>query len=152
MGHIYPGAHTLNPYIAVTGAEEAIAFYKKVFGAVEKGRLIGPNGVIAHAEISIEGSLFMLAEENKEWGNLSPTTLGGTACTLVLYFPDADAVFQKAVEAGSTVLMPMGDAFYGDRTGSVKDPFGHQWMISTHKEEVSFEELQKRMESMGAQQ
>lgn len=147
--HIYLGAYTLNAYIAIKNCDKAIEFYKKAFGAIEKGRLLMPDGKIGHAEITIEGSLLMMSEENSDWGNVSPQTLGGNPLTFSLYVKDVDAVFQKAVDAGATVLMPLKDEFYGDRTGQVVDPFGYKWMIATHKEYVSFEEMQKRFDKMG---
>ncbi len=146
--HIYPGANTLNAYLNLTNCAEAIEFYKKAFGAVEKGRLLMPDGTIGHAEIEIEGSLLMLADENAAWGTKSPTTLGGTTMTIGLYVQDADAVFNKAIEAGGTEVMPMKDEFYGDRVGQVMDPFGYKWMIGTHKEDVSYEEMQRRSDEM----
>jgi PhnB protein len=149
ISHIYPGAYSLNAYIAIKGCDEAIEFYKKAIGAIEKGRLLMPDGKIGHAEITIEGSLLMMSEENSDWGNVSPQTLGGNPLTFSLYVKDVDAVFQKAVDAGATVLMPLKDEFYGDRTGQVVDPFGYKWMIATHKEYVSFEEMQKRFDKMG---
>ncbi|WP_348822410.1 VOC family protein [Flavobacterium aestuarii] len=146
--HIYPGAYSLNAYIAVKGCSEAIEFYKKAFGAIERGRLLHPDGKVAHAEITIEGSLLMLSEENSDWGNISPKTIGGNPLTFGLYVKDVDAVFQKAVDAGATVKMELKDEFYGDRTGQVEDPFGYKWMIATHKEDVSFQEMQKRFDEM----
>ena len=146
--HIYPGAYSLNAYIAINGCAEAIEFYKKAFGATERGRLLLPNGLIGHAEIMIEGSLLMMADENPDWKSVSPETIGGNPMTFGLYVKDVDAVFKKAVDAGATVLMPIEDAFYGDRTGQVLDPFGYKWMIATHKEDVSFEEMQKRFDKM----
>jgi PhnB protein len=146
--HIYPGAHTITPYLAIKGCNEAIEFYKKAFGAVEKGRITMPNGSIVHAEIEIEGSILMMAEENKDWGSTSPTTLGGTAVTIGLYSKDVDATFKQAVDAGATVKMPVTDMFYGDRTCSIVDPFGHNWMISTHKKDMTFAEMQKGSDEM----
>ena len=107
-----------------------------------------PDGTIGHAEIEIEDSLLMLAEENPAWGTKSPTTLGGNPVTLGLYVADVDNVFKKAVDAGATVLMPVKDEFYGDRVGQVMDPYGYKWMILTHKEDVSFKEMQKRMNKL----
>lgn len=146
--HIYSGAYSLNAYIAIKGCKDAIEFYKKAFGATERGRLLMPDGTIGHAEIIIEGSLLMLSEENKEWGNLSPKTIGGNPLTFSLYVKDVDTAFQKAVDAGATVKMPLKDEFYGDRTGQVEDPFGYKWMIATHKEDVGFEEMQKRFDKI----
>lgn len=146
--HIYPGAHTLTPYLAIKGCNEAIEFYKKAFGATERGRITMPNGSIAHAEVEIEGSLLMMAEENKDWGNTSPQTLGGTAVTIGLYVKDVDAIFKQAVDAGAIVKMAVADMFYGDRTCSLVDPFGHNWMISTHKKDMTFKEMQKGSDKM----
>ena len=146
--HIYPGASTLSTYITIKGCSEAIEFYKKAFGATERGRLLMPSGKIGHAEVVIEGSLLMLAEENIEWGNRSPETIGGNPMTFGLYVKDVDEAFKKAVDAGATIVMGIEDMFYGDRVGQVKDPFGYKWMITTHKEDVSFEEMQKRSDKV----
>ena len=146
--YIYPGAYTLNAYIAIKGCSEAIEFYKKAFDAKELGRLLMPDGRIGHAEIEIEGSLLMMADENIEWRNKGPLTIGGNPMAFGLYVKDVDKAFQKAIDAGATVVMPVEDAFYGDRVGTVMDPFGYKWMIATHKEDVSYEELQKRSDKM----
>jgi PhnB protein len=146
--YIYPGAHSLTPYLTIRGCIEAIMFYEKAFGAVEKGRITMPNGSIAHAEISIEGSLLMMAEENKDWGSISPQSLGGTAVTIGLYVADVDAVFKQAVDAGAIIKQPVTDMFYGDRTCSICDPYGHNWMISTHKTDMTFAEMQKGADAM----
>jgi PhnB protein len=149
--HIYPGAYTLNAYITVKTCSNAIEFYKKAFGAIEKGRLLMPDGSIGHAEIDIQGSLLMMADENIEWGNKSPLTIGGNPMSFGLYVKDADAVFQKAIDAGAALVMGLEDMFYGDRVGQVMDPFGYKWMITTHKEDMSFEEMQKRFDNMNAE-
>lgn len=146
--YIYPGAHTLSPYITIKGCDKAIEFYKKVFGAKEKGRLVMPNGSISHAEIEIEGSLLMMTEENVDWGNKSPETIGGNSVTLGLYVQDADLVFNRAIEFGATVIMPVDDRFYGDRSGVLLDPFGYRWSIATHKKDISFGELQRQSDTM----
>jgi len=146
--YIYPGAHTLNPYITIKGCNEAIEFYKKAFGARERGRIVMPNGFISHAEVEIEGSLLMMMDENIEWGSVSPTTLGGNPVTLGLYVQDVDAVFKQALDAGATLVQPITDTFYGDRSVVVLDPFGYKWLIATHKEDVSFEEINKRLGAM----
>lgn len=148
--HIYPGAATLNAYITIKGCSEAIEFYKKAFGAKEIGRLLMPDGLIAHAEIEIEGSLLMLADENIEWGNKGPLTIGGNPMTFGLYVKDVDAAFQKAVDAGGTIAMPVADMFYGDRVGQVMDPFGFKWMIGTHIKDISYDEMQKISDEMFA--
>ncbi len=146
--HIYPGAHTLNAYINIKGCSEAIEFYKKAFGATERYRLLMPDGKIAHAEIEIEGSLLMMADENPDWGTKSPQTLGGNPMTFGLYVTDVDTSFEKAIAAGATTIMPVKDEFYGDRVGQVMDPFGYKWMITTHIEDVSKEEMQLRLNKM----
>jgi PhnB protein len=150
--HIYPGAYTLNAYIAIKGCSDAIEFYKKAFGAKEKGRLLMPDGSIGHAEIDIEGSLLMMADENIDWGNKSPSSIGGNPMTFGLYVKDVDAAFQKALDAGATSLMAIEDMFYGDRVGQVMDPFGYKWMIATHKEDMGYEEMQSRFDKMLAAQ
>ena len=144
------GWHSVTAYISVKGAVEAIEFYKNAFGAKETGRLTMPDGSIGHAELEIGDSKIMLAEENEQWGNLSPQTIGGTPVSLCIYVEDVDAVFAKALQAGAKVTgeMVVKDQFYGDRTGGITDPFGHQWSIMTHIEDVSFEEMQKRMSAM----
>jgi len=149
--HIYSGAHTLNTYITIKGCSEAIEFYKKAFNATERGRLLMANGLVGHAEIEIEGSLLMMSDENLDWGNKSPQTIGGTSMTFALYVKDVDAVFQQAIDAGAIEIMAVKDEFYGDRTGQVMDPFGYKWMIATHQEDMSFEEMQKRMDEMFAE-
>lgn len=136
------------PYVGVRRAAEAIEFYKEAFGAVEVMRLVDPQGSIAHAELKIGGSLVMLAEESEEWGNHSPRTLGGTPVRLHLYVDDVDAVVHKAVEAGAVLQVPVQDQFYGDRTGRIEDPHGHVWIVSTHVEDVSAEEMQKRADAL----
>ncbi len=146
--HIAPGAKGLNAYITIKRCEKAIEFYKKAFDAVEKYRLLMPDGTIGHAEIEIEGSLLMMSEENSDWGSKSPITLGGTPLVLSLYVKDVDQSFQKAIDAGAKSVMAVTDEFYGDRVGQVIDPFGFKWMIATHKEVVSVEEMQKRLNDM----
>lgn len=144
------GFHTLTPYLNIKGAVEAIEFYKKAFGAKEIGRITMKDKSIAHAEIQIGDSKIMLAEVNPMWDNKGPQDLGGSPVCLCLYVADVDAFFAKALAAGATVTgnMEVKDQFYGDRTGSLTDPFGHKWTIMTHKEDVSFEELQKRADKM----
>lgn len=140
------GYHSLNVYLTVKNADQAIAFYKKAFGATEIGRLTVPGDVIGHAELQIGNSRLMLAEEMPQWGNKSPQSLGGSPISIVLYVEDADRVFQQALDAGATVQggMTVKDQFYGDRSGNLVDPFGHIWIVSTNTEELSYEELQKR--------
>lgn len=148
--HIYPGAYSLNAYITIKGCADAIEFYKKAFDAKEGSKLMMPNGLIGHAEIEIEGSLLMMSDEILEWKNRSPKTIGDNPMTFSLYVKDVDASFRKAVDAGATVIMPIEDMFYGDRVGQVMDPFGYRWMIATHKETLTDEEIQKRADEMFA--
>lgn len=142
------GQHTITPYLSIQGADAAIQFYQRVFGATEIGRLLMPGGDIGHAELQIGDSRFMLAEENLDWGNKSPTTLGGTSVTLAVYVDDVDTVYQRALDAGATSTMPVKDEFYGVRVGVFSDPFGHKWHVMTHLEDVSFDEMQKRIDAM----
>ena len=146
--HIYPGAHSVNCYLTLKNCKEAIEFYKKAFGSVETLRLVMPDGTIAHAEIQIEGSVIMLGEENIEWGNKSPSTLGGNPIGLSIYFKDVDAAFKKALDAGATKVTAVKDEFYGDRIGQIMDPFGYKWSLATHIEDLSQEEMQSRMDKM----
>jgi PhnB protein len=142
------GYHSVTPYLIIQGAAAAIDFYKKAFDAVEEVRMPGPDGKIGHAELKIGNSHVMLADESPQACHVGPKSLGGTPVSLCLYVPDVDAVFDRAVAAGAEVQRPVADMFYGDRTGSVIDPFGHQWHIMTHKEDVSPEEMKKRMAAM----
>jgi PhnB protein len=139
------GYHTVTPYLIIQGAAQALDFYRQAFGATELMRLAGPDGKIGHAEIRIGDSPIMLADEHPEMGAISPQTLGGAAVSIVLYVADVDARFAQAVGAGCTVLRPLQDQFYGDRTGTLRDPFGHTWTVATHIEDVSPEEMERRM-------
>jgi len=145
------GYHTVTPYLTVRGAAKAIDFYKRAFGAQERGVLPMPGGKIGHAELMIGNSIVMLADEFPEMGNHSPEGLNGSPVGLALYVENVDEVFNRAVKAGATVKEPVSDKFWGDRVGSVTDPFGHKWTILTHKEEVSMDEMKKRMEKMFAE-
>ena len=138
------GYSSLTPYLIVDDGEAALTFYKSVFGAVELMRVEGPDGKIGHAEIQLGDSQVMLASEFPELGALSPTTVGGSPVTLVLYIENVDDVFARALEAGAVEERSVQDQFYGDRSGTLKDPFGHRWSISTHVEDVSPEELERR--------
>ena len=139
----------LSPYLSVRDAAQAIVFYKAAFGATERYRLTDKkSGKVVHAELLVHGSLIMLAEENPQWGNKSPATLGGTAVTFCLMVKNADTAFDRAVAAGASVLMPLADQFYGFRSGSVTDPFGHQWMLQHELEKVSPADMQKRWDAM----
>ncbi|NVK41010.1 MAG: VOC family protein [Oceanospirillaceae bacterium] len=146
------GFHTATPYLAVRGAEEAIEFYKLAFGAIERFRLDTPDGKVGHAEIEIGDSRIMLADECPESGFKSPSELGGTSFGLNLYVEDVDERFQRAVDAGATVLRPVKDMFYGDRIGSLRDPYGHIWFVSTHREDLSEDEIFERAKKMFEQQ
>ena len=135
----------MSPYLTVNGAAKAIEFYAAAFGATELYRLSDPKtGVIGHAEIMLNGSLLMLSDENLAWGNKSPLTLSGTPVKLCLMVENTDAAVERARLAGATVDMPPTDMFYGFRCASVRDPFGHQWMIQHEIEKVSPEEMQTR--------
>jgi len=136
--------HTVTPYIIVHDAAAAIEFYKKAFGAVETIRLPMPGGKVAHAEIKIGDSHIMLADEAPAYGAKSPITVGGTSLTLMIYVENVDVVFNRAIEAGGVVLRPLKHQFYGDRSGCLTDPFGHQWTIATHVEDVSQAEVDRR--------
>jgi PhnB protein len=141
------GYHTATPYLIVKGGAAAIDFYKRAFGAVELMRLPDPSGTkLGHAEIRIGDSAIMLADEFPDMGAISPQTLGGTPVSILLYVEDVDASFAQAVAAGAKVLRPLKDQFYGDRNGTLEDPFGHKWGLATHKEDVSPEEMQRRYE------
>jgi PhnB protein len=141
------GYHTLNAYLIVRGASSALEFYKKAFGATELMRLNMPDGKIAHSELQIGDSIFMISDENPVWGSTSPETLGGSPVRLYLYVSDVDATFASAIRAGATETMPLENQFWGDRTGQVVDPFGHHWHIATHIEDVDPNELPGRMEA-----
>jgi PhnB protein len=140
------GYRSVTPYLVVKGAAKAIDFYKKVFGAREKFRMDGPGGTITHAEIG--DSVVMLADENPQHGALSPATVGGTPVSIMLYVEDVDRTAETLTKAGAKTLRPVQDMFYGDRSGGFEDPFGHRWHVSTHIEDVSPEEIERRMRTM----
>jgi PhnB protein len=142
------GYHTATPYLIVKGAAQAIDFYKAAFGATELFRMAGPDGRVGHAEIKIGDSPIMLADEHPEMGAVSPTTLGASTVHMLLYVDDVDTAFPRAVEAGAEITKPVQDQFYGDRSGTVKDPFGHSWTIATHVEDVPPEEMASRAAAM----
>jgi PhnB protein len=143
------GFSTVTPYLYFQGAAKAIDFYKNVFGATELMRMPGPDGKIMHAEIKIGDSRIMLGEENPQMGTLSPKSTEGSPLLLYVYAPDVDAVVEKAVKAGAKLDQPVKNQFYGDRAGSVTDPFGYKWFVATHVEDVAPEELKKRAAAMG---
>jgi PhnB protein len=138
------GFHTVTAYLRIKGAAQALDFYRSAFGAVERYRMPMPDGKIGHAEITIGDSIVMLADEFPDMKVKGPQSLGGTSVGLLLYVKDVDAAFQRALDAGAKVLRPVQDQFYGDRSGSVVDPFGHEWTLSTHKEDVDPEEMKER--------
>ncbi|MGI0026306.1 MAG: VOC family protein [Nitrosopumilaceae archaeon] len=138
------GYHNVTPTLTIRGAANAIEFYKKVFEAQEMMRFPGPDGKsIMHAEIKIGDSKIMLGEENPHMKHLSPQSVGGASSGIFLYVENADATFNKAVSAGAKITMPIMDQFWGDRCGGIEDPFGHKWMIATHKKDMSQEEMAK---------
>ncbi|NHZ92924.1 VOC family protein [Massilia sp. CCM 8733] len=134
--------HTVTPHLVCADAVSAIDFYIKAFGATDTGKLLAPNGKLIHGMIRIGDSAIMLGEETPEWGAIGPLTLKGTPVTLHLYVQDADAAFQRAVDAGATAVMPPADMFWGDRYCMVKDPYGHSWSIAHHVRDMSTEEMQ----------
>ncbi|HEY0592598.1 MAG TPA: VOC family protein [Thermoanaerobaculia bacterium] len=141
------GYHSVTPYLAVRNAAAALEFYKKAFGAEELLRMPAPDGKIAHAEIRIGDSIVMLADEHPDMDFVGPQTRGGATSTLMIYVEDVDARFKSAIDAGATVTRPLKDEFYGDRAGSLRDPFGHVWLIATHKEDVTPEQMEERMKA-----
>ena len=138
------GYHSITPYLCINGAAQALEYYKKAFGATELFRM-EHDGKIGHAEMKIGDSPFMLADEFPEMGFVSPQTLGGSPVGIMIYVADVDAVFNKAIEEGAVEKKPLQDQFYGDRSGTLTDPFGHVWTVATHKEDVSPEEIDKRL-------
>jgi PhnB protein len=144
------GYHAVTPYLSVQAAASAIAFYKKAFGAKEIMRLPGPGGTIGHAEIQIGDSRIMLADEFPEMNFRSPRSVGGTPVNIHLYVQDADKVAKKAAAAGAKLLRPVADQFYGDRSGSLEDPFGHVWHVATHVEDIPMKVLKKRAAAKAA--
>ena len=141
------GYHTATPYLIIGGAAAAIEFYKRAFGAIELFRFPTPDGKIGHAEIKVGDSPIMLADEHPDMGYKGPKSLGGSPVSLMIYVEDVDGVFNQAIAAGATVQEAVQDKFYGDRSGTLVDPFGHVWHVATHKEDVSVEEMQRRAAS-----
>jgi PhnB protein len=138
------GYHTATPYLAVDDAAEALEYYKKAFGAKERGRMEAPDGKIGHAEIQIGDSLVMLSDPFPQASTRTPKELGGTTASVFLYVEDVDAFVQKAIDAGATVTMEVADQFWGDRFGTITDPFGHSWSVATHIEDVPPDEMAER--------
>lgn len=144
------GYHSITPYLICKGASKAIEFYTRAFGAKETVRMPGPEGRIMHAEVKIGTSMLMLADENPERGAVAPHT--GTlarSASIMLYTDDVDATFKRALDLGASSIQTPTDMFWGDRMGNLMDPFGHQWAIATHKEDVTPDEMQKRMQAIG---
>jgi PhnB protein len=139
------GYHTATPYLILSDAAQAIDFYKRAFGAAELMRMPAPGGKVGHAEIRIGDSTIMLADEFPDMGHKSPASLGGTPVSIMLYVEDVDAVAAQAVSAGAKITKEVKDQFYGDRLGTIEDPFGHVWHISTHKEDVPPDEMDRRV-------
>jgi PhnB protein len=138
------GYHTVTPYLAVEDATEAIEYYTKAFDAKERVRMETPDGKVGHAELEIGDSLVMLSDPFPQASTKTPSELGGTSVSVFMYVEDVDTVVKQAVDAGATVTMEVADQFWGDRFGSVKDPFGHLWSIATHVEDVPPEEMAER--------
>jgi PhnB protein len=145
---IPPGYHSITAYLCIDGASAAIDFYKRAFGAKERLRMDAPGGKIGHAELVIGDSAFMLADEFPEMQFFAPKPGVGTPVNMHLYVKDVDAMFQRAIAAGAQVVRAIEDKFYGDRTGSLRDPFGHVWHLATHKEDLSMAEMKRRGEAM----
>ncbi len=151
MANVKPipdGYHSVTPYLTISGAADAIEYYKKAFGATELFRM-DHQGKVGHAEIKIGDSPIMLADEFPEMGQVSPKTLGGSPVGIMIYVDDVDTIFNRAIAAGGEQQKPLQDQFYGDRSGTLKDPFGHVWTVATHKEDVTSEEMDKRMAAAG---
>jgi PhnB protein len=143
------GYHSVTPYLIVDGAAAALDFYQRIFGAKERMRMPGPGGKVMHAEIEIGDSMIMLADEFPQTGALGPGSVGGSPVLIALYVEDVDAVVGAAVAAGAQVERPVQDQFYGDRSGTITDPFGHRWTVATHIEDVPEDEMRRRMAAMG---
>ena len=142
------GYHSVTPYLVVDGGAKAIDFYKRVFHATERMRMPGAGGKVGHAELAIGDAMIMLADEHPEMGARGPRAFGGAAVSLHLYVEDVDATVKAALAAGAKLLRPVEDKFYGDRMGTIEDPFGHHWHVSTHKEDVPPDEMARRAAAM----
>ncbi len=143
-----PGYHTITPYLVCRNASDAMDFYAKHFGAQERYRLTMPNGAIAHAEMSLGDSVVMIADEFPAMGIVSPASLGGSPVSLSVYVDDVDTTFAAILAAGGEELQPVADQFHGDRSGKLKDPFGHVWHVGSNKEDVSPDEIKRRFKAM----
>ena len=149
MANVKPipdGYHSVTPYMVIKGAAAAIDYYKNAFGATELFRM-EHEGKVGHAEIKIGDSPIMLADEHPEMNAYSPKTVGGTPVSLMIYVEDVDTMFKRAIELGGTEMKPVQDQFYGDRSGTLTDPFGHVWTVATHKEDLTPEEIDARVAS-----
>jgi PhnB protein len=146
------GYHTATPYLIAADASGAIEFYKRAFGATEIMRIAGPDGRIGHAEVTIGDSRIMLSDEFPDMGARGPKTLGGSPVSIYLYVEDVDALTGRAIAAGAKAVRAVEDKFYGDRSGTLEDPFGHTWHVATHKEDLSAEEVRRRAEKFMQQQ
>jgi len=144
------GYHSVTPYLIIKGATAALDYYTRAFGAVELFRMPAPEGKIGHAEIKIGDSPIMLADEAPEMGYKSPQSLGGSPVSIMIYVEDVDTVFSRAIAAGGKEQRPVKDQFYGDRSGTLEDPFGHIWHVATHTEDVSPEEMERRAKAHSA--
>jgi PhnB protein len=143
-----PTYHEVFPYLRVKRAGDAIDFYKRAFGVAEKFRLVEPSGRIGHCELAFGGAIVMVSEEYPELGILGPQSIGGTSASIHLHVDNADALIDRAVSAGATLVRPPQDQFYGERSGTIRDPFGHEWLIGHHLEDVSPEEMQRRYDAV----
>ena len=146
------GYHTITPSIVVSDARQAINFYQRAFGAQQRELFVGPGGCVMHAEVQVGNSILMLCDEMPQMGCLSPASLKGSSASLYLYVENADAAFARAVQAGATVIMPVGDMFWGDRMGQVQDPFGFRWSLATHTQDLTPAQIKERGEQFLAAQ
>jgi len=144
------GMHSLTPHLICNGAAAAIEFYKAAFGAVELTRVPGPGGKLMHGSVRIGDSTLMLVDEAPEWNMLGPKSLKGSPVTIHLYVTDVDATVAQAVAAGAKITMPIADMFWGDRYGTLEDPFGHRWSVATHTRDTTHEEMQQAMAQMSS--
>lgn len=142
------GYYSITPYLVIKGAASAIEYYKRAFGAEETVRMEGPGGSVGHAELKFGNSIVMMADESPDMGHRGPKSIGGSPVSLVLYVENVDAVFKRALDAGAREVRPLENQFYGDRMGTLEDPFGHIWSVATHIEDVSPEEMGRRMQEM----
>ncbi len=146
--HFSPTGSQLNPYLVVEDARAAIHYYETVFGAVTSMVLSTPDDKVAHAQVSIGDSTLMLIDENAQAGVFGPVHYGGTPVSFYLYVANVDAVYERAIAAGATPVQPVEDQFYGDRIGTLRDPFGHVWVLATHREDLSEEAIQTRFDAL----